>query len=251
MNTGSAWIQIQETGLSPCLNRLAGWTDRVWYREVGEMDRMATQVSSIFLHCQGDGEMEWNVKMETGRDRPRDEGWWLQWTMSEPKRETERERQRQKGTWQSIFSYLCFFFGGGGVSPEEAVVLLGDCRSGRRDRWSAPSCYSRRIRGEDAGCMLIKQNTNWKKQKGDDGTTISASDSPPLLLPSPLQETRVWWALIMWWLAQLSAELHRLSDFKTFCLSVCLSGCQSWINYKDCSETVLAYLCYLSLKCIF
>lgn len=189
---------------------------------------------------RGDG-----VECKDG-DRQRQTARWRMMTSVDDvraeKRERERERQRQKGTWQSIFSY--FFY------PEEAVVLLGDWRSGRRDRWSAPSCYSGRIRGEDAGCMLIKQNTNWKKQKGDDGTTISASDSPPLLLPSPLQETRVWWALIMWWLAQLSAELHRLSDFKTFCLSVCLSGCQSWINYKDCSETVLAHLCYLSLKCI-
>lgn len=38
------------------------------------MDRMATQVPSIFLSCQGDGEMEWNVKMETGGDGARDEG---------------------------------------------------------------------------------------------------------------------------------------------------------------------------------
>lgn len=110
---------------------------------------------------------------------------------------------------------------------EESSLLLKDYRSGGAVITGAPSSWCwRRLNGGDAGCMLIKQNTNWKdrNEKTRPPFQLQPPPSPFPFLPFPLslQETRVWWALIRQWLARLFTELHRLSDFKAVCLIVCL-----------------------------
>lgn len=136
----------------------------------------------------------------------------------------EGKDDKDKKINERVFFFLCF------SSWEVLPAAWGLSLRRRRDNWS-PSSW-RGIQGEDAGCMLIKQNTNWKDRKEQKKTRPPFQLQTPLppLLSSSLQESGVWWALIRWWLAQLLAELRRPSDFKTLCQSVCLSNWMPEIN---------------------
>lgn len=163
--------------------------------------------------------MERNVKTEAGGDRQRhDEEAFHQWcrlkamdNVRVKERDTERQRE------------IVFFF-----LPLRDYCSRGGVITG------APSLWRRRdTGGRDAGCMLIKLNTNWSDRKEE-------KKRPPFQLQpsspsSSLWGTRLWWALIKQWLARFLTKLHKLHDFGSLSLSV-------WIlDIKSITSTVNNY----------
>lgn len=107
----------------------------------GEMDRIATKVLSIFKPPEerSDGE----ECKDGGRKKRRDEERLFRQMESDGQCQSQRERDMRRMRFVA----------------EELSLLLGDHRSGGAAITGA-SWWWRRLNAEDAGCMLIKQNTN-------------------------------------------------------------------------------------------
>lgn len=228
LNTGRAWRTTRGNtrhwirSMSEQADRMDGWSVIRGSGSDGQNGNTGSVYISELPRGWRDG-----VECKDGDRRRRSERWRMTTSADGVRaKKREREQQRQKGTWQSIF-YVCFFF----FYPEEDAVLLGDCRSGRRDRWSAPSRYSGRIWGEDAGCMLIKQNTNWQSRKEAAAPTIF-SFRLPLLSFSPLspaggQSLMSANQVVIGSTLSGAPQTVWLQDVPSVCLSACLSGCQT------------------------
>ena len=104
----------------------------------------------------------------------------------ERKRKRKREQQGQSETKESFIFFLLVLF----VLRSNPCCSGDYCSGRRRDNRSPLLVMAEGYEGEDASCMLIRQNTNWK-----DGKAKKEKTRPPFQLQTPppsspsLQET--------------------------------------------------------------
>ena len=94
----------------------------------------------------------------------------------ERKRKRTREQRGQSETKESFIFFLLVLF----VLRSNPCCSGDYCSGRRRDNRSPLLVMAEGYEGEDASCMLIRQNTNWK-----DGKAKKEKTRPPFQLQTP------------------------------------------------------------------